>query len=342
MMMMKNLPLLAVSLCMYLANPARADLFAYYGFEADLTNAPSLPGPDGTDIGGAAAGIAGGIAGNAVDLETENNEHMNVQISFGALSDLGEEFTISAWYNLNDPPATNATNRYFVFEDDTNFHVSYGARDDDGGGTINDTQTFTNVADEVFTDAYTPGTWQHVAQVYTTDSGTTTITTYIDGVVSGSGVSVASANISGTGINFGAARDSQAVRGWDGLLDEIAIWDAPLSAGAIASVYNHGLGGGTIPEPTLGDADNDNDVDEFDFFLISDNLSNSVALGQMGDVDIDGQVTFNDFRIWKDNAPQAALIAAGFAVPEPATAALLGGALVFLGAATRNRIRREG
>ncbi|MGI9455479.1 MAG: PEP-CTERM sorting domain-containing protein, partial [Aeoliella sp.] len=128
------------------------------------------------------------------------------------------------------------------------------------------------------------------------------------------------------------ARNSANGRGWDGLLDEIAIWDTSLSAGAVASIYNHGLAGNTIPEPSLGDANGDTMIDELDFFLISDNLSSSVGLGTLGDVDIDGQVTFNDFRIWKDNATAAGLAAAGFGpVPEPATVVLLGGALALFG-----------
>ncbi|MGI9457476.1 MAG: LamG-like jellyroll fold domain-containing protein, partial [Aeoliella sp.] len=251
--MLKNLSFLAVGLCLCGASPAFADLYAYYGFESDLTNASSLPGPDGTDVvGGAAAGTAGGIAGNALELETASEEHMNVAISHGGLGDLGDEFTISVWYNLNNPPGSNASNRYFIFESDVEFDLSYGLRDQGGLGDpgFNDTQSFSQGdGNALFEDAYTPGTWQHVVQTYSTDGGTTTITTYIDGVDANGALTNAAVNFDGDGINFGAARDSANNRGWDGLLDEIAIWDTSLSAGAVLAIYNQGLAGLPIPEP---------------------------------------------------------------------------------------------
>jgi hypothetical protein len=325
----KTLLMVVVGSCFgaCLSRPAAGNLVAYYSFATDLTNSSTLAGPDATDVGGVAAGVPGGIAGNALELETENNEHINVPLSFGTGNTLGEEFSISTWYKLNAVPATNTSGRYFIFEDDTAFQISYGLRDSTGVAGFNDTQTFTSSTNQLYADVYTPGEWQHVVQTYTTDGTTTTITTFIDGVQRGS-ITNLTANVVGTGINFGAPRSTVTNRGFDGFLDEIAIWDNAISPAAVTAVYNQGLSGLPIPLPSLGDANNDGVIDELDFFLISDNLSNVVPLGTLGDLDVDGQVTFNDFRIWKDNAPAAALLAAGFTVPEPAAAMLLGTCLL--------------
>ena len=75
--------------------------------------------------------------------------------------------------------------------------------------------------------------------------------------------------------------------------------------------------------PVPGDADNDGDVDEDDFFAISDNLFDTVPPGTMGDANLDGVVTYGDFRLWKDNfvgpfePGSGAGSAASLPIPEP-------------------------
>jgi hypothetical protein len=340
--MTKNRIALAMAGLCLAAAPAYADLYAYYNLN-NLDNASALPGPDATATGGALAGQPGGKVGSALQVDpTSSLQFINIPVSFGATGAVGQEFTISAWYNLDSPPATgtNTTGRYFVFESQTDFDISYGTRDDPAQGTagVFDGQFFTaNPSGNFFIpDAASPG-WHHVAVTYApTGAGTTLITGYVDGVQKGT-LSATTASVSDTGINFGSARTSVTNRGFDGLLDEIAIWDHALTPTGIASVYQTGQNGQGIPSPRGGDANGDSVVNAADFFLISDNLSDGVPLGTMGDVDIDGEVTFNDFHIWKQAAPAAVLAELGFAVPEPAGAMLLGVLLLGLGAASRRR-----
>lgn len=78
-----------------------------------------------------------------------------------------------------------------------------------------------------------------------------------------------------------------------------------------------------VVDPVAGDANNDAVVDADDFFLIIDNMFTEVIPGTAGDVTFDGEVQFNDFRLWKNEAPPSALIAAGLPVPEPSALSLL-------------------
>lgn len=71
-----------------------------------------------------------------------------------------------------------------------------------------------------------------------------------------------------------------------------------------------------------GDVDEDGDVDEFDFGIIRDNFRMDVASRTLGDLDLSGTVDFLDFIEWRENATPAALAAAGFPVPEPASTLL--------------------
>ena len=336
-MMMKNSTCLAVALCVCLASPAGAVLVSRYSFD-DLNNGAGLTGPALTEMGaGHTAGVAGGIVGNAVEFTGTTGNVLNTALGFGGGGgdELGNNFTASAWYNL-DTDATSDTTRFFVYEGATDYDISYGLRASLGGEPgNNDGQTFTNGIGSVnYVDVYTPGTWQHVLMTYDSDGTTTTLNTYIDGILSGT-LSGPTANLTTDSINIGNARGSALNRAFDGKIDEIAIWDEVLTHGQIAKVVGFGLQGQTIPdvipEPVPGDADGNGTVNEFDFFLISDNLSDSVIIGTDGDLDFDSQVTVGDFRLWKNVASPAALAAAGFAVPEPSTALLLAGALALLG-----------
>ena len=318
------------------ATQANAQLVAYYDFE-DLDNAPGLTGPNATEAGtGGYTGVVGGIVGNAAEFTGTTDDVINTALGFGGggTDQLGDSFTVSAWYNL-DTDAVSPTTRFFVFEGDTDFDLSYGLRASLGGEPgNNDAQTFTNgLGSRAHVDAHTPGEWQHVLLTYDSDGSTTTITTYIDGIPSGAPLVGPTAALTSGGINIGNARNTALNRGFDGKIDEFAAWSESLTGGQIANVYELGLDGlgipNVIPDRPAGDADNNGIVDEFDFFLISDNLTSTalpqtpVVIGSGGDVDFDGLVTFSDFRVWKDNASPAALVAAGFSIPEPTSFALV-------------------
>ena len=218
------------------------NLVGYYPLDSDFTNSITTNAlANGSAVNSPTAGVTGGKAGNAMSLQGADNDHMNLVASFGTGSTLGENFTISTWYKLNEPiTSSSSSNRYFVFESSTNYDVSYGLRDSGlGVAGINDGQAYTQSASHTIADAGTNG-WRHVIQTYASADGTTTITTYIDGVNSGE-LSLVTSSLSGNGFNFGAARSATTDRGFDGLIDEIAIWNRALPSDELATVYALGL-----------------------------------------------------------------------------------------------------
>ncbi len=77
-----------------------------------------------------------------------------------------------------------------------------------------------------------------------------------------------------------------------------------------------------------GDVDNNGSVNVLDYNLMNAHFESTVAIFTNGDLDGNSYVDLNDFARWRNVAPLSALIAAGFAVPEPGTAVLIGAACI--------------
>ncbi|MGB0774426.1 MAG: LamG-like jellyroll fold domain-containing protein [Akkermansiaceae bacterium] len=244
-------------------NAAQADLsqnlVGYYPFESGFNNSVTTGGlPNGTAVNTPVAGSAGGKVGNGVMLQGGQNDHMNLVASFGSGNTLGTNFTVSAWYNLNEPiTSTSSSGRYFVYESSNDYDVSFGLRDlGNGVAGPNDGQVYTQTGNFSVADAGAGG-WHHVIQTYTESGADVIIKTWIDGRHVGD-LSIAVGSFTGNGFNFGSARSSQAVRGFDGMIDEVAIWDRALTTAELASVYALGLNSKPVvssapadPSPTI-------------------------------------------------------------------------------------------
>jgi hypothetical protein len=234
-----------------------AGLVAHYDFD-DLANDPAASGP-GLTVGGTGQTIAvpGGIEGGAVEFTGTTGNFLDTAIGFGGAgaNQLGNSFTVSAWYNL-DTDAASGASRFFVFEGRSGYDISYGLRDlAPTGNGFTDAQTYTDgIASDPnasYFDIHTQGTWQQVLMTYDSDGTTTTITTYIDGN-SESTLSLATAELTSDGIHIGNARDGGSLnRAFDGKIDEFAAWNRVLDSTEIAEAYQLGLAGQAIPEPSI-------------------------------------------------------------------------------------------
>ena len=237
-------------------------LVGYYDFENSLANKAAV-GNDmiilgGSDIAGWPGGTVSradgtsnrttllvGKAGNFVDIDNDR-----AQSPLGS-AELGNSFTISAWYNLA-VNSTNASNRFFVFEASDNFDVSYGTSTAANSYVSYVGQTAIN------TTVTSADAWHHVVHSFSSDGTNTTLTAYIDGVAVGSGT-VATSLVNFADINVGRHRSIDAGdRDWDGLIDEVGVWNRALSAAEVGEVHYRGVNGLSLtqkPTKFVFDAD---------------------------------------------------------------------------------------
>jgi hypothetical protein len=257
---------------------ARADLssnlIAYYNFETGITN--QVDGGlthNGSYGSGTAFGVTPSIAGSGAEFigndaypgaEATTTTDRSILLVGKALnvvkddasatagsgwfnvptlgaSTLGSNFAISAWFYLA-PDADNggtdvATLRDYVFEsaDLDNFDVSFGTNDANGStfvswiGGSSGAQNAGTLA---------TGQWHHVVHVFSQSGANTTLSVYINGAKVGATVSTPTTNMNFTSLNFGAARIGMRV--FDGMMDEVAVWNRSLTAIDVTELYQRG------------------------------------------------------------------------------------------------------
>lgn len=185
----------------------------------------------GEPTSGLTAGAAG-IVGNALVLDGSSA----IRLPYNQDS-LGESFTIAMWYWQT----TNDT-RMCVFSSQNNYNIEYGA-------PSYNTRVFSSYVAQIGAgDVTTPlRAWTHIAQVFSTTAGTTTISVYTNGVF----VFSKSADADDMfvtrqilGLYVGSYRDKG--RYLQGMVDEVALWNRALTADDVQAVYQRGLGGNAL------------------------------------------------------------------------------------------------
>jgi hypothetical protein len=110
---------------------------------------------------------------------------------------------------------------------------------------------------------------------------------------------------------------------WDGLLDDVAIFDRVLTEGQIQTILSGEFS--EFLEPPSADFNGDGVVTELDYFVLSDHLYahlDGPVVPADGDFNRDGSVDLVDFGMFKTEYP--AVVAQALAsVPEPSTVSLL-------------------
>lgn len=207
---------------------------------ADATG-PGFSGkPDFTAAG--TSGVSDRSAlrvGNALNLDDDRDEYVVVPVG---TAQLGTSFTIAAWHKLS-PGAANTSNRYHVFEASDNFDVSWG--------TLNSAFTTPQTSYQYLAyvgespaggfgpTGVTTNQWHHIAYCVSSDGTTSTLRLYVDGALFGSRT-VATSLVSFTNLHFGRHRTVAGDRDWDGLIDEVALWNRSLTANDVKELYLRG------------------------------------------------------------------------------------------------------
>ena len=192
------------------------------------------------------------IVGKAANFSHTSTDAIRVPVNttdlWGSTPATGAGFSISAWYFAAIDPNQAASQRYFVFEDGTNtsqFDVSFGSQSAAANATTLAMWAYNNGSTGgTVQAAATVGAWHHVVHTFTYDGTNTLMSVYRDGVSTPGALNIAGFPTF-TEINFGNARDGQS-RGWDGMIDEVAVWSRALTTSEVQGVYNLGLQGEAV------------------------------------------------------------------------------------------------
>ena len=239
-----------------LSSTASANLVGYWNFESDLSATVGGSGLNGAAVAGSPTpGTAGGQVGNCAYFNDATNDSLGLPVGIGTGTgtgaSLGDSFTISVWYKLQ-PLEGNTSDRYFVFESGTGYDLSYGVRDLDSDG-VDDGQAYVESGTPInqnFLNAATQLVWHHVLATYNSDGTDTTVTYYIDNVKQSSALIVAATpSVGSNSINVGDCRTGVSDRDWDGLIDEVAVWNNALTDAEAEAIYDMGIAGQPVPEP---------------------------------------------------------------------------------------------
>ena len=193
-------------------------LVAYYAFENDTTDS-SVNGLDGVVIGDPV--FVDGVEGMALDFNGDDY----VDCGNDTLFDITDAFTLSVWINWR---ATGATWQTVIAKGDNAWRLARGA----------DTQTmdfgFTAGGDRGWLAARTAsdvplGEWHHVTATIDTIDGAKI---YLDGVLEGTNPDTGGITVGDYPVFIGE-NPQAAGRFWDGLVDEVMIYNRTLSDGEI-------------------------------------------------------------------------------------------------------------
>lgn len=217
----------------------------YNGGTFDSSANPSGPGFIGKadfDSGVGLSDRSGLHVGRALNLGATRGDAIVVPTG---TPELGQSFTISAWHSLT-PGAANPATRYHVFESAAGYDTSWGT----SNTTFASPQpayTYLAYVGEGPAGGFGPGgistgPWHHVAHVFLSSGTQTRLTVFLDGVLIDSRTTT-TANMDFGALHFGRARTGTAGRDWDGMLDEVAVWNRALTEVDVAELYQRGAAG---------------------------------------------------------------------------------------------------
>lgn len=215
------------------------DLDGDYAASVDSSHDGTL-----TTSGTGSGTFTAGKFGQAIDLESSTNNQAYITVG-GNENDFdfaASDMSISMWYTTESlysqwqaliAKGEGGAWRLHRFSNSGNEINFSGGGNFNGDGELDQQD----------------GSWHHI--VITHEDGAAT-RMYVDGSLVGQNLSAGS--ISGNNFAMLIGANPQAAnRSWDGMLDDIALWDRVLTTDEIAAIYNNGDGASItslIPEPS--------------------------------------------------------------------------------------------
>ncbi len=203
-------------------------LVAYWDLDDDAIDSHSTF--DGTEVASPTYGA--GIINNGITLSGASNQSVN----FGNDSALNpSEMSVSLWFKA-DSIANLET--LFSRQSSSSPYPSYDIRFN-SSSQINPYVVCGGSAKSITsTTTFSTGTFYHL--VLTVDG--TDMRIYVDGSSDATPVSTGAAITGGTENTILGAHSTAGSRGFDGIIDEVGVWNRALSADEVTTLYNGGSG----------------------------------------------------------------------------------------------------
>lgn len=222
----------------------------------NATAFPSGPGFSGNAAFNGGDGLSNRgtlLANGALNLVDARNEFVTLPLG---TAQLGQTFTISAWHALT-PGASNNSDRYHVFEASDNYDVSWGTNTVATTTGPKASYTYLAYVGQAPAGGFGPtgvttGAWQHTVHVFSSNGTDTTLAVYLNGSLVDSRTTP-TANMNFASILLGRERnnpDPTGDRDWDGMFDEVAVWNRAVTPAEVTDLYQSGLAGQPVPEPS--------------------------------------------------------------------------------------------
>lgn len=285
------------------------NLRGWWDFGGDLGNRTVLGERiDATAGNGASLVADGGLRGGAVQLARSSEQYLFVPRSM--LDDNSAGHSVSIWCKPSSLPAHGGADRHFLMEstlaggvsNDVAYHLSVGFRAGDQPDQVN-LQLYTHTLQPAASTGAAPTAvaqgafdcqldrslftdrWAHVAMSFDSER----LKLYIDGgEVADHPLPIPGPASEWGGLVIGGHRAGTG-RNYDGLIDEVAIWQRVLTSAEVATLHNAGVPG-TLPT-AVAEADTDGDTLE-DWYEVLNGLDASDPGDAVADIDNDGVPTY--------------------------------------------------
>ena len=264
----------------------KSGLKAYWNFDAK--NFKDSAGIfDGTENGSAPIAFTASKAGLGQALQLDGVDQM-VEITGGEPDDLafqGGSMTVAGWFKVG---AFDKSWQALVAKGEGSSWRIHRRGGEPGfahaGGTGEGPAMAEPVNDE---------NWHHFAAISDLNAVNFGTALYIDGVQATAFAGAPNLAANGKRVMIGENPDARG-RYWNGLVDDIAVWDRPLNEKEIGALYNKGAGASLSSLLGSGPADTDKDgmPDEFE---VSNGFNPNDASDAAKDFDKDGATNLQEF-----------------------------------------------
>ena len=277
------------------AAPVSAELVAHWPLDADGNDV--VGGHDGT-VPDRVAFIAGGANANTGGAAEFDFGEGGIQAEYADELNPDDDFSVTAWVN---PVDTSSWNSVVTSREDNadsvNGYIIYNSPENQwdfwtgGGGESGSWPR--NIGSDAFLDE-----WTHLAITYNRTDDTKIL--YVDGEEDAVSEGPPAANAGSSlynrnsirPFNIGAGADTGSTFFFEGLIDDVSVWDETLSQADIQAIAAQGVSGftgGGVTKLQPGDADQDLDFDQLD--LVQVQIAAKYLTGQAatwGEGDWDG------------------------------------------------------